>query len=77
MHMFSFKNIYSDNINASNLLFLTGPTKSGKSFLLKQNLEKFQKNQSARPCVFHFDFNDHPGISFDAFLVNFETLLID
>ena len=32
--MLSFKNIYSPNINASNLMFLTGPTKCGKSYLL-------------------------------------------
>ena len=42
--MFSFKNIYTDNINASNLMFLTGPTKSGKSVLLRQNLLKFISN---------------------------------
>ena len=33
--MFSFKNIYSENINCSNLMFVTGPTKSGKSWLLR------------------------------------------
>ena len=33
--MFSFKNIYTDNINSSNLMFVTGPTKCGKSVLLR------------------------------------------
>ena len=33
-YMLSFKNIYSPNINASNLMFLTGPTKCGKSYFL-------------------------------------------
>jgi len=36
--MFSFKNIYTENINTSNLMFITGPTKCGKSVLLRQNL---------------------------------------
>ncbi|MFO0117616.1 MAG: hypothetical protein ACK521_08380 [bacterium] len=40
-YMFSFKNIYSPNINSSNLMFFTGPTKCGKSWLLRHNLEKF------------------------------------
>ena len=39
--MFSFKNIYSENINTRNLLFLTGPTKAGKSWYLRYNLRKF------------------------------------
>jgi len=43
--MLSFKNIYSDNINASNLLFITGPTKSGKSFLVRNNIGQFLKSK--------------------------------
>ena len=39
--MYSFKNIYSENINTSNLMFVTGPTKCGKSVLLRQNLRDF------------------------------------
>ena len=39
--MFSFKNIYSENIQASNLMFVTGPTKCGKSVLLRHNLIDF------------------------------------
>jgi predicted AAA+ superfamily ATPase len=45
--MFSFKNIYTPNINCSNLLFITGPTKCGKSYFLEQNLEVFVQNKSA------------------------------
>lgn len=41
-YMYSFKNIYSDNINGHNLLFVTGPSKSGKSWLLRYNIRKFQ-----------------------------------
>jgi predicted AAA+ superfamily ATPase len=40
--LYSFKNIYSENINAKNLMFITGPTKSGKSWMLRYNLRKFQ-----------------------------------
>lgn len=39
--MFSFKNIYIENINGKNLMFFTGPTKSGKSWLLRYNIRKF------------------------------------
>ena len=39
--MYSFKNTYSENINSSNLMFITGPTKSGKSVFLRQNLNEF------------------------------------
>ena len=39
--MFSFKNIYTENINSANLMFITGPTKSGKSVFLRQNLNEF------------------------------------
>ena len=41
--MFSFKNIYSENINCSNLMFVTGPTKCGKSVLLRQNMQEFSR----------------------------------
>jgi phosphate starvation-inducible protein PhoH len=40
-YMTSFKNIYSENINASNLCFITGPTKCGKSWFLRYNMRKF------------------------------------
>lgn len=40
-YIYSFKNIYSENINAENLIFFTGPTKSGKSWLLRYNMRKF------------------------------------
>lgn len=40
--MFSFKNIYSENINGNNVLFLTGPTKVGKSWFVRYNIRKFQ-----------------------------------
>jgi len=39
--MFSFKNIYSPNINATNLGLVFGPTKSGKSWYLRSNIKHF------------------------------------
>ena len=77
--MFSFKNIYSPNINASNVMFMTGPTKSGKSYLLRHNLQTFASTEGHRPVVFHYDFNElaNENISFDTFLVDFENMLID
>jgi len=52
--MYSFKNIYSENINMGNSAFLTGPTKCGKSWYLRYNMAKFQ-NSSANPLTFHYD----------------------
>ena len=75
--MFSFKNIYSPNINASNLMFMTGPTQSGKSYLLRNNLQTFASTEAHNPVVFHYDFNEIDNISFDTFLVDFENMLID
>ena len=75
--MFSFKNIYSSNINASNLMFVTGPTRCGKSWLLHHNMEAFLKSNAARPTIFHYDFSAHHGISFQTFLVTFERMIID
>lgn len=40
--MYSFKNIYSENINGYSAgCFLTGPTKCGKSWYLRYNMRKF------------------------------------
>ena len=53
--MFSFKNIYSENINTSNLMFITGPTKCGKSVLLRHNMIDFTNIGAHNPVVFHLD----------------------
>ena len=43
--MFSFKNIYSENINGGSAgCFITGPTKCGKSWYLRYNMRKFQNS---------------------------------
>jgi len=62
-YMLSFKNIYSENINAGNLLFVTGPTKVGKSNLVRHNMKKFMNMKDS--IVFHFDFGEHPETNFD------------
>ena len=74
--LYSFKNIYSDNINTRNLLFLTGPTKAGKSWYLRYNLRKFQAS-GQNPIVFYYDLRDQGMVSFDMFLHSFETMVID
>ena len=56
--MHSFKNIYSPNINSSNLMLVTGKTKGGKSYFLRSNLKKFTSKDSHNPVVFHYDFSD-------------------
>ncbi len=73
--MYSFKNIYSENINGKNILFVTGPTKSGKSWLVRYNMRKFQQS-GQNPIVFHYDFREQGMLSFDMFLHTFEKRLI-
>ena len=76
--MFSFKNIYSPNVNTSNLMFVTGPTKVGKSYFLRHNMQAFASRERHKPVVFHYDFNEeeNENICFDTFLVDFEHMLI-
>jgi hypothetical protein len=78
-HMFSFKNIYSESINSSNLIFILGPTKTAKSWLVRESMKQFAQGKSAKPCLFHFDFSDvtNESLSFDMFLVEFERMLIE
>jgi predicted AAA+ superfamily ATPase len=75
--MFSFKNIYSENFNSSNLMFITGPSKCGKSVFLRQNMIDFVETGKHNPVVFHFDFEDMNSIAtFDVFLARFEAKLV-
>ena len=74
--MYSFKNIYSENINGSSAIFITGPTKCGKSWFLRRNMRKFQ-NAQIKPIVFHYDMSHAKALSFDMFLHTFETMLIN
>ena len=78
-YMYSFKNIYSENINASNLMFITGPTKCGKSVLLRQTLNDFAEKGQHNPVVFHFDFDDSVNsmMTFDVFLQKFENMIVN
>ena len=73
--MFSFQNIYTDNINCTNLLFVTGPTKCGKSWFLHEEMQKFANTKTAvsslnyfetlqKPALFHFDFGQNENVSF-------------
>ena len=76
--MFSFKNIYSENCNTSNLMFITGPTKCGKSVLLRDNMLEFANVGGHNPVVFHIDFEELNSMaSFDVFLARFESMLIN
>ena len=62
-YMYSFKNIYSENINAFAMCFVTGPTKCGKSWFLRQNMRRFQ-NAAINPIVFHYDMQKYKLLSF-------------
>ena len=74
--MFSFKNIYSENINTAASCFITGPTKCGKSWFIRENLKRFQKS-SNRPQVYHYDLREQKVLSFSMFLHSFESMLIE
>ena len=72
--MYSFKNIYSENINTDAACFVIGPTKCGKSWFLRYNLRKFQSSP-INPMVFHY--NAQGMKSFEMFLHSFEKVIIE
>ena len=72
--MYSFKNIYSENINVDAACFLIGPSKSGKSWYLRYNMRKFQAS-AIKPMVFYYNLRGMK--SFEMFLWNFEKVIID
>lgn len=75
--MYSFKNIYSPNINGhSSACFLTGPSKCGKSWFLRFNMRKFESSPK-KPLVFYLDLKEQKMTSFAMFLHGFESMLID
>jgi len=75
--MYSFKNVYSENINGySGGCFITGASKSGKSWFLRYNLRKFQ-NSKISPLVFYIDLGNQKQLSFGSFLHQFERMIID
>jgi succinate dehydrogenase flavin-adding protein (antitoxin of CptAB toxin-antitoxin module) len=74
--MFSFKNIYSENINGHNVAFITGPSKAGKSWYLRYNIRRFQTSQQ-NPIVVHYDCRELGMLNFDMFLHSFENRIID
>ena len=74
--MYSFKNIYSPNINGDSLAFVMGPSKSGKSWFLKYNMRKFETS-AVKPLVFHFDLQDAKMKNFEMFLTSFENMIIE
>jgi len=74
--MYSFKNIYSENINADALCLVTGATRCGKSWFLKTNMRKFQ-GSGIKPIVIHYDMKNAKMLSFDVFLHSFEKTIIN
>lgn len=47
-YMYSFKNIFSENINITSLMFITGPSKVGKSWILEKCLHDFKALNSTK-----------------------------
>lgn len=70
--MFSFRDENSTNRNINNLMFITGPELSGKSWFLKQNLEKFEKSNLTK-LLFSIDLIHHNALNFNTFLDIFEN----
>lgn len=76
--MFSFRSEDSISRNINNLMFITGPEKAGKSWLLQHNLLKFQNaNLGTQPVLLHLDLAERNSISFAGFLDAFDWLVID
>lgn len=69
--MFSFRDEASVNKNINNLMFITGPEKSGKTWLLKQNIDKFKSVKSGAYCI-EVDLDDYNSLNFETFLDAFE-----
>ena len=65
--MFSFRSENSTNRNINSLMFLTGPELSGKSWLMKINLEKFQ-SASFSKILCHIDLAKTGCMNFETFL---------
>lgn len=76
--MFSFRTEESANRNINNLMFVTGPEESGKSWLLKHNLEKFKKAKTEiQPLLVHLDLKKLSAVNFDTFLDLYEMAIIN
>ena len=73
--MFSFRDEASTNRNINSLMFITGPELSGKSWLLKHNLEKFQSAKVTK-LHFHIDLNNFGSLNLESFLDIFEGEII-
>lgn len=74
--MNSPRNIDHPTININNLLFLTGPERSGKTWFLRQTLETFQKGETKlKNLVVHFDCRT--AGNFSVFLHLFEKELVE
>lgn len=69
-YMYSFKNIFSENINLNSLMILSGPTGHGKSWLLNKCLHQFLQSNT-QPQVGHLEIP--LGQNFDMFLYEFEN----
>lgn len=69
--MFSFRDEASLNKNINNLMFITGPEKCGKTWLLKQNIDKFKSVKSGAFCI-EVDLDEHNSLNFETFLDAFE-----
>lgn len=76
--MHSYRNKDNPTININNLLFLSGPEKSGKSWFLRANLKKFEEEEAEKKTmVIHYDMREIEGQNFYSFLYNFEREIIN
>jgi len=71
--MYSFKNIYSENINTNSLLIFSGRTQNGKSWMLHRCIQEFMSSENNPHCV---KISVQDTLNFDMFLQQFESQLI-
>ena len=81
--MFSFASETSVTRNVNNLLFLTGPESSGKSWFLNYNLSKMREAkivlfpQDPKPLIFHINLRQNESLNFDTFVERLEREIVD
>lgn len=76
--MRSEKSLENKDFPTSNIAIVLGPSKSGKSYLIKKGLNTFSRNMPANNrLVIHIDLSGYGFLSFDTFRHRFETAFID
>lgn len=80
--MFAFmkgdRRLTSSGLSTSNVALVLGPSKSGKSYLIKKSLAAMARSEMAgNSLLIHIDLSGYGMLSFDVFRHRFEAAIID